>query len=33
MVVLAMSTLHEEGLIDIEEAALDKPISESEKAG
>jgi hypothetical protein len=33
MVVLAMSTLHEEGLIDIEEAALDKPISEPEKAG
>lgn len=33
MVVLAMSTLHDEGLSDIEEALLDKPISEPEKAG
>ncbi|TPN33198.1 hypothetical protein [Mesorhizobium sp. B1-1-6] len=32
MMVLAIATLHAEGLIDIEEAPLDKPIAEPEKA-
>lgn len=32
MMVLAIATLHEEGLIEIEEAPLDKPIAEPEKA-